>query len=156
MCQCACLICMWKCTDIFATESFANVVSLETIEHVDDPFALFDHLVSLTGSGGRFIASVPITPSVDANPHHKSNFTANGFRRMADRYPLRYVDSLLQVQSFNPISIVLRKEVRAVNLRRNLTQFYLRNPAHFISRVRSTCQYGFVNRYLTIAWERTR
>jgi 2-polyprenyl-3-methyl-5-hydroxy-6-metoxy-1,4-benzoquinol methylase len=137
-------------------ERFANVVSLETIEHVDSPIALFDHLVTLTAPGGRLIASVPITPSVDANPHHKSNFTGKGFRRMADRHPLRYVTSLLQAQPFNPISIALRKEARAVNLRRNLPLFYYRNPSHFFSRVRSTCQYGFVNRYLTIAWERTR
>src|SRR5271157_2592602 len=64
--------------------TFANVVSLETIEHVDDPVALFAHLVSLAAPGGRLMASVPITPSVDANPHHKSNFTPDGFRRMAD------------------------------------------------------------------------
>src|SRR5438034_378016 len=44
---------------------FENIVSLETIEHVDDPRRFFAHLVSLLAPAGRLIASVPVTPSVD-------------------------------------------------------------------------------------------
>src|SRR6266404_7005313 len=65
---------------------FDNVVSLETIEHVDDPCALFAHLVSLVRPGGRLITSVPVTPSMDANPHHKSNFTVRGFLQLGDAF----------------------------------------------------------------------
>jgi 2-polyprenyl-3-methyl-5-hydroxy-6-metoxy-1,4-benzoquinol methylase len=137
-------------------QPFDNVVSLETIEHVGDPAALFALLVSWTAPGGRLIASVPITPSVDVNPHHKTNFSANSFRRMADRHPLRYVNSFIQVQPFNPSSIALRRETRAVNMRRNLALFYLRNPSQLFSRLWSLWADGFVNKYVTVVYERTR
>lgn len=133
---------------------FDNVVSLETIEHVDDPHALFAHLVSLLAPKGRLIASVPITPSVDANPHHKSNFSAKSFRRMASGFPLDYLDSLMQVQPFNPITIGLRKETRANNLRRNLPWFYARHPSHFFLRIWSVLCDGFANKYLTVVYEK--
>jgi SAM-dependent methyltransferase len=133
---------------------FENVVSLETIEHVDDARALFAHLVSLLAPGGRLIASVPVTPSVDANPHHKSNFSARSFQRMADPFPLKYLTSFDQVQPFSPLAVVMRKETRSVGLRRNLASFYLQNPSQFLGRVWSTLRHGFVNKYTTIVWQR--
>lgn len=135
-------------------EPFDNVVSLETIEHVSEPAALFAHLVSWVAPGGRLIASVPTTPSVDANPHHKFNFTANSFRGMAKLYPLRYLTSFAQVQPYDPFSIALRKESRTAGLRSNLASFYLRNPSHFFLRLWSVCLDGFVNKYITIVWEK--
>jgi len=139
----------------FCSETrFANIVSLETIEHVDEPQRLFAHLVSLLNPGGRLIASVPITPSVDANPHHKSNFTATRFRRMGAQHHLRYLDSMLQVQKFNPIAVARRREARSVDLRHNLPLFYFRNPSHLALRLWSTIRDGFVNKYLTVVWER--
>ena len=134
---------------------FTNIVSLETIEHVGNPDALFTHLVSLLLPGGRLIASVPITPSVDANPHHKRNFSRRTFKRMGKRNSLAYVNSMLQVQRFNPIAIVTRTEARSANTRPNLARFYLRNPSHLGLRLFSTLWDGFVNKYLTIVWQRT-
>jgi SAM-dependent methyltransferase len=135
---------------------FDNVVSLETIEHVDDPTALFAHLVSLLAPQARLVASVPVTPSVDANPHHKSNFSAKSFQRMASGYPLKYLDSLTQVQPFSPVSIGLRRETRAQNLRSNLPLFYVQHPLHLAMRVWSTLRNGFVNKYITVVWEREK
>src|SRR5207245_77984 len=68
--------------DFQPDHQFDNIVSLETIEHVDDPQAFFARLVSLLAPGGRLIASVPVTPSVDANPHHKSNFSIKKIKGM--------------------------------------------------------------------------
>ena len=135
-------------------QQFENIVSLETIEHVDDPDALFRHLVRLLAPGGRLIASVPVTPSVDANPHHKSNFSATRFRSMGNLFSLKYVDSLRQEQPFSPLAIAFRKETRAANMRRNLVAFYLRHPSHLILRAWSTLRDGFVNKYITIVWEK--
>jgi SAM-dependent methyltransferase len=133
---------------------FDNIVSLETIEHVDDPDALFEHLVSLLAPKGRLIASVPVTPSVDANPHHRSNFSAKSFQRMASGFPLKYLDSLTQIQPFDPVSIGLRQETRTHNLRSNLPMFYVKHPSHFAMRIWSTLRHGFVNMYITVVWER--
>lgn len=140
--------------DFQPDHQFDNIVSLETIEHVDDPQALFAHLVSLLAPRGRLIASVPVTPSVDANPHHKSNFSVKTFRGMGNSFSLKHVTSLGQVQHFDPVAIIRRQETRTVNLRRNLSHFYLRHPSHFLLRVWSILQDGFTNKYLTVVWEK--
>jgi SAM-dependent methyltransferase len=133
---------------------FDNIVSLETIEHVDDPKALFAHLVSLLAPGGRLIASVPVTPSVDANPHHKSNFSLKSFARMGDRFSLKYVTRLGQVQPFKPLAVMLKTEARTANLRRGLLSFYMLHPSHLALRIWSTLRHGFVNEYATLVWEK--
>ena len=132
--------------------TFDNVISLETIEHVDDPRAFFTHLVSLLAPGGRLIGSVPVTPSVDANPHHKSNFSKKRFLTMGEEHSLKYLNSFNQLQPFSPIAIAFGKEVRAGNLRQNLASFYLRHPSHLVLRMWSTLRDGFANKYLTVVW----
>jgi 2-polyprenyl-3-methyl-5-hydroxy-6-metoxy-1,4-benzoquinol methylase len=133
---------------------FDNVVSLETIEHVDDPYRLFAHLVSLLKTGGRLTASVPVTPSVDANPHHRSNFTARKFMQMGEKFSLRRIETFSQVQPYSPSSILLRRERRTENLRRSIPMFYLYHPSHFFLRIWSLVQDGFANKYVTVVWER--
>lgn len=148
---------LYLCSDALEFRTgriFDNIISLETIEHVDDPRALFAHLVSLLAPGGRLIASVPVTPSVDANPHHKSNFSKKRFLTMGDEHSLKCLNSLNQLQRFSPITIALGKEVRAGNLRKNLASFYLRHPSHLMLRMWSTLRDGFANKYLTVVWEK--
>lgn len=135
-------------------EQFNNVVSLETIEHVDDPDGLLRHLVSLLAPNGHLIASVPVTPSVDGNPHHKSNFSVNSFTRMGDRFSLKCVTRLCQVQPFNPLAVTLKTEARTTSVRRGLPSFYFRHPSHLFLRVWSTLRHGFVNKYITLVWEK--
>jgi len=149
---------MFECGDAaeFRPASlFTNIVSLETIEHVANPDALFAHLVSLLLPGGRLIASVPITPSVDANPHHRRNFSSGSFMRMGKQNSLVCVDSMVQIQRFDPVAIVARAEARSANTRQNLAFFYLHNPSHLGLRLWSTIRNGFVNKYLTVVWQRT-
>jgi 2-polyprenyl-3-methyl-5-hydroxy-6-metoxy-1,4-benzoquinol methylase len=141
-------------TQFWPGRLFTNIVSLETIEHMADSREFFAHLVSLLDAGGRLIASVPITPSVDANPHHKTNFSMRTFRKMGSQHCLEYVCSLQQAQAFNPLAIVARKEARSANLRRNLPLFYLQHPSHFGLRLWSTLKDGFFNKYITIVWQR--
>jgi len=135
-------------------QQFENIVSLETIEHVDDPRALFSHLVSLLAPGGRLITSIPVTPSVDANPHHKTNFSTKTFMQMGEEFSLNYVASLNQVQPFSPVAVGMKSEARTSGLRRNLGLFYLHNPSHLFLRVWSVLRDGFANKYLTIVWEK--
>jgi SAM-dependent methyltransferase len=135
---------------------FDNIVSLETIEHVPDPSALLAHLAGLLKPDGILIGSVPITPSVDANPHHRTDFTAASFRKMAKALGLVELDSLVQDQAYDPIAILRGKEKRSGGIRRNLPAYYLQNPGRLWARIRSTLFDGFKNRYLTIAWKSLR
>jgi hypothetical protein len=104
--------------------------------------------------GGRLIASVPVTPSVDANPHHQSNFTAKKFMGMGDGFLLRRMQTFSQTQPYNPSAILLRRERRTENLRSSIPMFYLRHPSHFFLRVGSLLRDGFANKYLTVVWEK--
>jgi SAM-dependent methyltransferase len=133
---------------------FENIVSLETIEHVPDPRALLAHLTSLLKPNGILIGSVPITPSVDANPHHRTDFTANSFRKISKGLGLLEFNSFCQDQSYDPIAILSGKEKRSIGTRRNIPAFYLANPDRLWARIYSTLRYGFKNRYLTIAWRK--
>jgi len=133
---------------------FENIVSLETIEHVPDPVALLAHLTSLLKPHGVLIGSVPITPSVDANPHHRTDFTARSFRKMARGLGLVELDSLGQDQGYDPIALLRGKEKRSSGLRRNIPGYYLANPGRLWARVCSTLRHGFKNRYLTVAWRK--
>jgi len=149
----------FQCSDALTFSSdncFENIVSLETIEHVDHPQIFFAHLASMLAPGGRLVASVPVTPSVDANPHHKSNFSVKSFREMGDAASLLFLKSLDQVQPYNAIAIARRQEARSANLRRNLASFYFRNPSHLLLRLWSTLRDGFANKYLTAVWEKPR
>ena len=137
-----------------SSQTFDNIVSLETIEHVDDPRAVFAHFVGLLAPGGRLIASVPVTPSVDGNPHHKTNFSVRSFRAMGIAFSLKFVNSLTQLQPFSPWAVATRQEARAAHMRRDLARFYLSNPSHLMLRVWSTLTVGFVNKYLTVVWEK--
>ena len=134
---------------------FETVVSLETVEHLDNPRLVFRHLISLVAPGGRFIVSAPITPSVDANPYHAVNFSERAFLQLGTENGLVELDRMYQVQHYSPMAVLKRSEHRMQSLRRNLALFYLSHPYHLALRVASVLRCGHVNRYLTVAWKRT-
>lgn len=136
------------------SEPFQNIVSLETIEHVDDPRAVFGHFVNLLARGGRLIASVPVTPSVDGNPHHKTNFSVRSFQALGAEFSLKAVNSFPQVQPYSAWAVATRQETRTAQMRQNLAAFYLSHPSHLALRLWSTLRDGFVNKYLTMVWEK--
>jgi SAM-dependent methyltransferase len=135
-------------------QQFDNIVSLETIEHVPDPAALLEHLVSLLRRGGLLVGSVPVTLSTDANPHHATDFTERSFRRLGARAGLTELATFRQVQPYSPIALLMKREARAHGVRRGLVSYYVGNPGTLLARVWTTLRYGFENRYLTIAWEK--
>lgn len=134
--------------------SFDNIVSLETLEHVPHPGQFFDELVSLLKPGGRLIVSVPTTPSVDANPHHRTDFTERSFLALGRQRDLEVLALLRQVQKYSPIAVALRRERRTRDLRRGLARYYLEHPGAAVRRLRSILIDGFRNRYLTVVWGR--
>jgi len=139
-------------TTFAAPVPFDSIVSLETIEHLPDPKNFLAHLMTQLRPGGIFVGSVPITPTVDANPYHLHDFTKHSFRKLAASFPLEEIDSLTQIQQFNPRAVLAKSEARLQDLRPNLFSYYLRNPKAVFQRIWSTVRYGFSIHYLTIAF----
>jgi SAM-dependent methyltransferase len=135
-------------------DGFGTIVSLETIEHLPEPQAFVDRLVTLLRPGGRLIASVPSTPSVDANPHHMHDFTEDSFRALFRPHRLDEIACLRIAQPYAPVPVLRREEARAVDIRRNLLSYYASNPRRLVRRLAATLRYGFENRYLTVAFEK--
>lgn len=133
---------------------FDTVVSLETIEHVERPDLLAERLVAALRPGGVLVGSVPVTPSVDVNPHHRHDFTARSFRRLFAGRGLREVAAFPQVQPFRPLAVLRRQETRMADMRPRLWAYWLRHPDAVVRRAAATLRYGFSNRYLTLAWVR--
>ena len=133
---------------------FDLIVSLETIEHCPDPARLVANLVRLLRPGGTFVASVPVTPSVDVNPYHLHDFTPASFRALFAAHGLTEVASLLQTQPYYPLRMLRGREARLADMRQNLIGYYASNPAAAAKRVWSTLIDGFCNKYLTVAWHR--
>ena len=137
-------------------ERFEVMVSLETIEHLPDPadFLAFAH--EIVGEGGLLVGSVPITPSVDFNPHHLHDFTRRSIVRLLGRAGFRVVAEQVQAQSV-PWRLAVRQlfaskpAVGQRQLRRGLVAFYLRHPGRAWARLLSTLRHGLDVRYLVFA-----
>ena len=130
---------------------FDTIVSIETIEHLPDPAAFVARVGRMLRPGGVLVASVPTTPSVDANPHHLHDFSERSFRRLLAPLALAERDALVQEQPFALASVLARREPRLRELRRGLFAWYLGHPGSLARRVASTLRHGLRNRYLTLA-----
>jgi 2-polyprenyl-3-methyl-5-hydroxy-6-metoxy-1,4-benzoquinol methylase len=129
---------------------FDSIVSLETIEHLPHTKLFLAHLFHLLNSNGLLICSVPVTPSVDANPYHLHDFTENKFLKLLIAAGFSIEEKMIQVQPFSPVQVLDKKEKRTESLRKNLPMYYLSHPAALIKRIVSTIRYGFTNRYLVV------
>jgi len=136
-----------------APELFDSIVTLETIEHLSDPQGFITHLLSLLRPGGRLIASVPTTPTVDANPYHLHDFTEHSFRKMVNGLPLKELASYRQQQTFNPLAVLTKSESRLADLRPNLLSYYAHHPSALLQRMWSTLRHGFSIHYLTLVFQ---
>ena len=141
-------------TKFRSSQAFQNIVSLETIEHLPDPVSFIKHISEQLVSGGRFITSVPITPSMDANPYHLHDFTSSRFKKMFVAEGFKELDSFVQLQKFNPFALAGKKEERSKDLRKNIIGYYFKNPGKFFLRLRSIFVDGFSNKYLVAVFEK--
>lgn len=132
---------------------YDTIISLETIEHIPNPANYIAHLKTLIKPGGYLIGSVPTTPSVDANPHHVTDFTPASIRRIFKKLGFEEVASHKQIQKFSFWKIALKQEKRAQKMRPNMMSYYVQNPSGFFKRIYATIRYGFSNHYITIVWK---
>lgn len=133
---------------------FNTIISLETIEHLPDPEKFVQRLAGFLTEGGRFIASAPVTPSVDANPYHLHDFTERSFRKLFIDAGLQEVDAMLQVQRYKPLGVAGRANGRAKDIRKGLFSYYVKNPSSLWRRIRSLAIDGFTNKYLVVVFEK--
>lgn len=129
---------------------FDSIVSLETIEHLPHTNLFLAQLFQLLRSNGLLICSVPVTPSVDANPYHMHDFTEKQFLKLLVAAGFFIEEKMIQVQPFSPVQVLNKKEKRAESLRKNLLGYYLCHPTASFKRIVSTIRYGFTNRYLVV------
>lgn len=132
---------------------FHTILSLETIEHLQNPAAFINHISTQLLKGGRFIASVPITPSMDANPFHLNDFTEKTFKSLFQKAGYKELHSYIQRQPYSAGIILNRKNLRT-GFRNNLLRYYIKNPSKFFARFKSLCKNGFCNKYLVCVFEK--
>jgi 2-polyprenyl-3-methyl-5-hydroxy-6-metoxy-1,4-benzoquinol methylase len=137
-----------------AEQPLHNIVSLETIEHIPQPEQFIRHMSKQLVQGGRFIASVPVTPSMDANPYHLHDFTIKNFKKIFVRAGFKELHSYIQVQPYTLFSIITRSEQRSEQLRKNLARYYWQHPGKLILRLQSILKEGFTNKYLVAVFEK--
>lgn len=136
------------------SQGFDSIVSLETIEHLPNPQRLVDNYASLLAKGGRIIASVPTTPTLDGNPHHLHDFSPRSFHALFRRHGLTAKERYEQIQrwEFSGLFKKGKKEARAhrsEGVGNAVLAYYRRHPLYLFKRLFSILRYGPSNRYLT-------
>jgi 2-polyprenyl-3-methyl-5-hydroxy-6-metoxy-1,4-benzoquinol methylase len=152
----------YECADaeLFSSEqAFDCIVSLETIEHLPRPQQLLANYARLLAEGGKVIASVPITPTLDGNPHHLHDFSKRSFYALFRQQQLHAHQYLEQIQwwQFKGLfskQVDQQKQHRSEGVGNAVLLYYRRHPLYLFSRLYSMLRYGFSNRYLTCVFTR--
>lgn len=133
-------------------EKFDSIVSLETIEHLPRPRQLIENCAALLAEGGQIIASVPITPTLDGNPHHLHDFTTRSFLALFRPHGLLPQERFEQIQWWQFKGLFQRREIRthrSEGVGYAVLAYYRRHPLYLLRRLAAMLRHGFSNRYLT-------
>jgi ubiquinone/menaquinone biosynthesis C-methylase UbiE len=130
---------------------FDTVISLETIEHLNDPEKFISSLHAVLQEDGVLIISAPVTPSTDGNPYHFSDFTARSFRKLLKGIGFVEFACLEQTQRYSLPGIFNPKNKRLEKMRNHIWLFYLKHPKVFYKRIVSLLADGATNKYLVLA-----
>ena len=135
-------------------EPVSNIVSLETIEHLRQPEIFLKHIAGLLPIGGRLIASVPITPSMDINPFHLHDFTRDSFCKMLVNNNFKLLDSMVQVQKYEFNSLFKTKTKKYKLNITGILKVYMKHPAKIFTRLHSLAEDGLSNKYFVGVFEK--
>ncbi|MFG0722253.1 class I SAM-dependent methyltransferase [Pseudomonas sp. GLN_6] len=152
----------YECADaeqFHDAEGFDCIVSLETIEHLPRPQQLLANYARLLVQDGKVIASVPITPTLDGNPHHLHDFSKRSFHALFRQHGLHAHQHLEQIQwwQFKGLfskQVDQQKQHRSEGVGNAVLLYYRKRPLYLFSRLYSMLRYGFSNRYLTCVFTR--
>lgn len=136
---------------------YTSIVSLETIEHLSDARGFIARLPALLAERGRIIASVPVTPSCDGNPHHLHDFSQRSFKRLFARQGFRADGEFRQVQPWvykDAFSKTEQGSSRSRGVGNNVLAYYRRHPQALFSRIYSLLANGPCNIYLTASFQK--
>ena len=145
----------YQCADaqsFSAEQPFDSIVSLETIEHLPNPRLLVGNYATLLAEHGQVIASVPITPTLDGNPHHLHDFSKASLFELFNAHGLRPNQQFEQIQWWQFKGLFSKREVkqhRSEGVGNAVLQYYRQHPFYLLRRLGSMLRYGFSNRYLT-------
>lgn len=140
-----------------SADRFDTIVSLETIEHLPQPQQLVANLARLLNTAGQIIASVPITPTLDGNPHHLHDFTRSSFFKLFKTHDLKHTQSFEQIQWWQFKGLFAKgavKQHRSSGVGNAVLNYYRKHPFYLLRRLQSMLRYGFSNRYLTCVFKR--
>jgi 2-polyprenyl-3-methyl-5-hydroxy-6-metoxy-1,4-benzoquinol methylase len=149
----------YRCADALCFSDslpFDDIVSLETIEHLPHPRQLISNYARLLASGGQVIASVPITPTLDGNPHHLHDFSKTAFFALFKPHNLRPTQHFEQIQWWQFKGLFSKnktKQFRSAGVGNAVLQYYGKHPLYLLRRLLSMLRYGFSNRYLTCVFK---
>jgi len=134
--------------------SFDSVVSFETLEHLERPADFVQRISKHIVKGGKFIVSVPITPSMDANPYHLHDFTSKKLNKICESGNLFLKNYFIQQQKYNPFLLTSKSNHRTDELRKNIASYYFNHPGKFLLRLKSIITDGFKNKYYVAVFEK--
>jgi len=141
----------------FSGECFDTSVSIETIEHLPDPKTFIANLPTLLTSGGKIIASVPVTPTCDGNPHHLHDFSERSFKKLLSQHSFVAGKELKQVQPWvydDAFSSAEDSASRSQGVGNNVLAYYRKHPLALVTRVYSLIRHGTCNIYLTAVFSK--
>ncbi len=118
---------------------FDAVVSLETVEHLDNHYDYLKWVRKALRPGGALVVSFPCTFTMDwATPHHKRDISLRSARRMFDECGFRILKRFNQTDRL-PMHHMLHEartnpDIPAPPLSQ-WVKYYLRRPDHMLRRL---------------------
>lgn len=71
----------------YPDNSFDTVLSIQVLEHVEDPYAVLSEMLRVLRPGGFLVVMVPQTSCLHLAPQHYYNFTKYWLLKLSSRYP---------------------------------------------------------------------
>ena len=130
---------------------YSTIVSLETVEHLVQPQKFIAACHRALVDNGVAVFSVPVSPTIDINPHHLTDFSRKSILEMLKDSGFIPIDEFAQLQEVSLSSLLKQNSYRTNRKRSSMLRFYLSNPSSLLRRIASCARDGFSTRYLTIA-----